>query len=305
MTKILSVFLGVFLFSAIQAVMSETVVGSGGGGGKFVLPLSSSVRSLSLHSMIGKWYEVASSRQVQKIIQKDCQCLASTFTMVQKDKLHIMNECLNKTTNHAVVVNGTLRQVMVESYPGAFCMEFESESKVGANVLDSQREAKKEGGIKLKDEKVGGIKDVKEGIKKDVKEGEIKKDSKEGVKDIKGGGIKTDVKTGGDIKTDIKTGDDKKKQSKELEEKTSKKEELARVVKEKNINFLVLKNVEDKALLISGSSGDLIWVLSRTPTLDDSIFRKFNDKAKGFGFEPLVKGEPCATPTEPVHSVHH
>jgi len=263
MTKAVLVFLGVFLLSACQAVLSETV----GAGGKFVLPLSSSIRSLSLQAMAGKWYEAASSRQVRKIFQKDCQCLSSTFTMIQNDKLHIMNECLNKTTNHIVVVNGTLHQVMAESFPGAFCMEFESESKTGASVLDAQSEAKKEA-TKLKE---GGVKDAKEGIK-------LKDEKKEaGVKDAKEGGVKTSDK----------------KQSKEREETSSKKEELARVVKEKNINFLVLKNVDNKALLISGPTSELIWVLSRTPTLDDSILSKFNDKAKRLGFEPLVKEESC------------
>jgi len=273
------VFLGVFLFSACQAVLSETV----GAGGKFVLPLSSSIRSLSLQAMAGKWYEAASSRQVRKIFQKDCQCLSSTFTMIQNDKLHIMNECLNKTTNHIVVVNGTLHQVMAESFPGAFCMEFESESKTGASVLDAQSEAKKEA-TKLKE---GGVKDAKEGIKlKDEKKEAGVKDAKEGGKDIKEGGVKT--------------GD--KKQSKEREETSSKKEELARVVKEKNINFLVLKNVDNKALLISGPTSELIWALSRTPTLDDSILSKFNDKAKRLGFEPLVKEESCP---EKAGTAHH
>jgi len=170
MTKtILLLLLGVFLVSALETASVST-----GEHGKLSIPLSSSVRQLELDSLTGKWYEAASSRQVRKLFQRDCQCLTSTFKMIHKNEFRIMNECLNKTTNKIVAVNGSLTQVMAESYPGAFHMEFKSENKSGASVVEAQKEAVKEGETKLKE---SNLKESKLSDSKDVKkEGtEIKK----------------------------------------------------------------------------------------------------------------------------------
>jgi len=269
MTKsILVLLLGVFFFSAIEAVVSESEGGSG-----LSLALASSPRSLSLEAMVGKWYEVASSRQVRKTFQRDCQCLASTFTIIKQNKLHLMNECLNKTTNKIVAANGTLTQVMPESYPGAFCLEFKTENKSGASVIEAQNEEKP---------KRGKLEEIKE--KGTKKEGE----------EIKKGDTKKEIE--GDVKQQHKEEEETKKE----DTKKTKKEDLEKAIKNKHINFLVLKNVENKALLICGSSSELIWAVSRTATLDESILRSFNDEAKRLGFQTLVKSSPCPHPTAPA-----
>jgi len=258
---------GIFLVSAFESVSEPVEV-----SGTFKLPLSSSVRSLSLQSMSGKWFETASSRQVKKIFQKNCQCLTSTFT-IHKNKLHVVNECLNKTTDKIVAVNGTLTQVIPDSFPGAFHMEFKSENKSGASVVEAQ----------------------KEDIVKKRKLGTLKLKVKENDLDVK--------KEGEDIKKgDMEVGkiDDEQKKEKVGEEKNINKEDLAKIIKEKDINFLVLKNVEDKTLLICGPTNELIWVLSRNTTLDESIFNSFNDEAKRLGFQSLVKSHSC-----PADSVIH
>jgi len=252
--SVLVLLFGIFLVSALESVEVS--------GGKFKLPLSASVRSLSLQSMSGKWFEAASSLQVQKIFQRNCQCLVSTFTIINNNKLHLVNECLNKTTNKIVAVNGTLTQVMPESFPGAFHMEFKSENKSGASVVEAQKEDKVKKGGKLEALK---LKDVK-------KEGE-----------------------------DIKKGDVGVGKIDEGEEKNISKEDLAKMIKEKDINFLVLKNVENKTLLIGGPTSELIWVLSRTATLNESIFSSFNDEAKLLGFKPLVKALSC--PDSTIHPI--
>jgi len=206
MTKsVLLLLLGVVLVCAVETV-NEPVGDQ--------LPVSSSVRSLSLPSLLGKWYQTALSQEVRNIFQMDCQCLVSSFkTLINKNKLLISNECLNKTTNKIVSVDLTLSQVMAETNPGAFHIDMKSENEGGAGVVEGQNESKI-------------------------------------------------------------------------------KEDMSKIV---DINFLVLKNVENKALLIGGPSNELIWALSRTTILDEPIFRSFNDEAKRLGYHSLVKADPCSS----------
>jgi len=233
--SVLVLLFGILLVSsALEAVSKSEGEGESIDDKKLSEVMSSSVRSLSLNSLVGKWYEGASSQEVQTIFQKDCQCLTFTFTRISNDKLQIMNECLNKTTNKMVAVDGSLTRVIPE-FPGAFRMEFKSEDKNGAGVLENQKEDRtKKANVNVKKEKSEKI-----------------------------------------------SGAGKQQQ------------DLAKMIEEKDINFLVLKNVENKAMLIGGPSSELIWVLSRTPKLDDSILRSFNNEAKRLDFQPLVKSASC------------
>jgi len=259
MTKsILLLLLGVFLVSALETVVSEPKPAEESVD-KFSLPLTSSVRSLSLQSMVGKWYEVGSSQQVRKIFQKNCQCLSSTIKMAHNNILHILNECLNKTTNKIVAVNGTLTQVMAKSFPGAFHMEFKAENKSGSSVVETQNKDKIEEEVKV--ESKDKLQDKETDVKKDVK--------KEG-EELKKGNV----------------GENEEK------EKIN-KEELAKMIKDKDINFLLLKNVDNNTLLIGGPTSELIWIWSRKPVLDESIFRSCKNQAKRLGFQRLIKADSC------------
>jgi len=130
--------------------------------------VKSSVKKLPLTSMVGKWYDYAASKNVAELFQRDCECLTTNFVILDKDsnKLHIANECMNRTTRAIVSVNGTLTQLNPTQTPGIFHVSFKTEEKSGASVLKK---------IKEQHTKKEDSKDVRKEDSQDVQKGDIQK----------------------------------------------------------------------------------------------------------------------------------
>jgi len=238
---------------ALALAEQENIVKSESGQGPVNL-LQDSIKELDLKKLEGKWYEIAASPIVHQTFEKGCDCLTTSFKPIQHSKFDVLNECYNRTTNKRVTVEGALTQLMADRHPGAFYIEFKQANTPGLNIVHAQKE-----------------KEQKENVKDNVKDQQTKepvKDSSATIKDLK------------DIK-DLKTG----------QESAIGQESM--VGKGKEPNFLILKLVEDKAMLIAGSTVDAAWILARSQSLDRPLFKELMTFARAKGFSNMSHHTRC------------
>jgi len=79
------------------------------------------VTALNLDELQGTWHEVFASSRVHSTLEKNCNCVTSTFTFLGNNQLNVNNECLNAISGQKNFVNYTLTQLKNEQ-PGLFHM---------------------------------------------------------------------------------------------------------------------------------------------------------------------------------------
>jgi lipocalin len=229
------------------------------------------IKDFNIRNLEGKYYEIASTKELHKTFQKGCICSTVDFKLLEQNKLHVTLNCKNQTDNKMAKAEGTWTMIQ----PGAFRMEFIEKKSAPTIPAAAINQTEKKEVAKLGQQHGGAaaINASKPAV---------------GGSGAAAGHLDEKKPAAGHL--------EEKKQPVSGAVKQDEKKPASGAAVHEEFDVAVLKMAEDnKHVLLAAPKLDAVWFLSRAKQLQQNVFTEFSNLAKNHGYnvEKIKTNQSC------------